>query len=60
MTNTELIDLLVELTALPTETEWVEFKMNTVVTDGYFYKRIIRDLQEKKKINHRYSILWLL
>ena len=28
MTNTELIDLLAELTALPAETEWVEFKQN--------------------------------
>ena len=34
MTNTELIDLLAELTALPAETEWVEFKMNKgCVTD---------------------------
>ena len=51
MTNTELIDLLAELTALPAETEWIEFKMNKVVTDGYFYKRIIRELQEKNKDN---------
>ncbi|MCL2510489.1 MAG: putative DNA binding domain-containing protein [Bacteroidales bacterium] len=27
MTNTELIELLAELTSLPAETEWVEFKM---------------------------------
>jgi ATP-dependent DNA helicase RecG len=27
MTNTELIDLLDELTAFPSETEWIEFKM---------------------------------
>ena len=36
MTNTELIDLLAELTALPAETEWVEFKMNKgCVTDEH-------------------------
>jgi hypothetical protein len=27
MTNTERINLLEELTNLPTETEWIEFKM---------------------------------
>ena len=28
MNNTELIELLQELTAMPVETEWIEFKMN--------------------------------
>ena len=27
MTNTELIELLEQLTAFPAETEWIEFKM---------------------------------
>ena len=32
MTNTELAALLEELTALPAETEWVEFKLGKSLT----------------------------
>jgi len=52
MTNDELIELIDELQALPTETEWVEFKTGTVTTNQRL-GQYISALSNSACINHQ-------